>query len=60
MYFLDKMGLESNYRYEQYYWTPTGKYKLGINIRDFDISPYLTSEVVEWLETYMILPEIVE
>ena len=60
MYFLDKMGLESNYRYQQYYWTGTGKYSLGINIRDFDTSPYLTPEVVEWLETYMILPSIEE
>ena len=60
MYFLEKMELESNYRYEAYYYTNTSKYALGINIRDFDISPYLTPEVVEWLETYMILPSIEE
>ena len=60
MYFLEKMRLESNYRYEAYYYTSAGKYALGINIRDFDTSPYLTPEIVEWLETYMILPEIAD
>ena len=60
MYFLDKLGLESHYRYQKYYYTDYGKYALGINIRDFDISPYLNPEVVEWLETYMILPQITE
>ncbi len=60
MYFLDKMGLESHYRYQAYYYTDYGKYGLGINIRDFDVSPYLNPEVVEWLEAYMILPNIEE
>ena len=60
MYFLDKMGLESNYRYVKHHYTDFGKYKLATNIRDFDTNPYLTPEVVEWLETYMILPPITE
>ena len=58
MYFLDKMGLESNYRYEEYHYAY--HVLLATNIRDFNISPYLTPEIVEWLETYMILPQITE
>ena len=58
MYFLDKMGMESNYRYEEYH--PIYYTSLIANIRDFDVSPYLSPEVVEWLETYMILPNIEE
>ena len=61
MYFLDKMGLESRYRYEEYhYYTESRKYLLTTNIRDFDVSPYLNPEIIEWLETYMILPNIEE
>ena len=60
MYFLDKMGLESRYRYETYYYTESHKSLLTTNIRDFDVSPYLNPEVVEWLESYMILPNIEE
>ena len=29
-------------------------------VRNFDTSKYLTPEMVEWLETYMILPQITE
>ena len=58
MYFLDKMGLESSYRYEEYH--PEYNVLLLTDIRDFDVSPYLTPEIVEWLETYMILPDIEE
>ena len=60
MYFLDKMELESHYRYQAYYYTDYGKYTLGINIRDFDVGPYLNPDIVEWLETYMIFPQIAE
>ena len=58
MYFLDKIGLESSYRYEEYH--PEYNVLLLTDIRDFDISPYRTPEIVEWLETYMILPDIEE
>ncbi len=58
MYFLDKMGLESNYRYEEYH--PIHHTSLITNIREFNVSPYLNPEIVEWLEAYMILPNIEE
>ena len=58
MYFLDKMGLESNYRYEEN--NLTYNVVLAINIRDFDVNPYLNPEIVEWLEAYMILPNVEE
>ena len=58
MYFLDKMGLESNYRYEEN--NLTHGVVVAINIREFDVSPYLNPEIVEWLEAYMILPNIEE
>lgn len=56
LYLLDKMGERSNYDYERY----ASGVQHEVPIRDFDTSPYLTPEVVEWLETYMILPEITE
>ena len=56
MYLLDRMGERSSYDYETY---SGGKF-WEVPIRDFDTSKYLTPEVVEWLETYMILPQITE
>ena len=56
MYLIEKMGERSNYDYETY---SGGKY-WEVPIRDFDTSKYLTPEIVEWLETYMILPDISE
>lgn len=58
MHIMDTIGLPSSYRF--------GKYSLSVGHfvripdRDFDTSKYLTPEIVEWLETYMILPEITE
>lgn len=56
MYLLDKMGERSSYDYETY---SDGKFR-KVPIRNFDTSKYLTPEVVEWLETHMILPQITE
>ena len=60
MYFLDKMGLESTYHYQKVHYAEFGGIPIPSNIRDFDVNPYLNPEVIEWLETYMILPNIEE
>ena len=54
MYLLDKIGERSSYDYVTY----NGGIYYKVPIRNFDTSKYLTPEVVEWLETYMILPSI--
>lgn len=56
LYLLDKIGAKSVYNYKR--WAGDGFIK--VPVRAFDTSPYLTPEVVEWLETYLILPEITE
>ena len=57
MYLLDKIGATQRYKYEK--WNRhTGL--LEIPIRDFDVNTYLTPQIREWLETYMILPQITE
>ena len=56
MYLLDKMGERNSYDYETY---GSGKY-YEIPIRTIDVNTYLTPEIREWLETWMILPEIIE
>ena len=56
MYLLEKMGERSNYDYLTY---NGGRY-YEVPIRNFDTSKYLIPEIVEWLETYMILPDISE
>ena len=53
LYILDAIGANSTYNYREY-----NDYFQPIPIRNFDTSPYLTPEIVEWLETYMILPHI--
>ena len=58
MYLLERMGGRSNYDYERYNY---GKYGFRETpVRDFDTSKYLTPQIREWLETYMILPEIAD
>ena len=54
MYLLDKMGERSSYDYETY----SGGQYWEIPIRTIDVNTYLTPEVREWLETYMILPDV--
>ncbi len=56
MYLLDKMGERSSYDYETY---NSGKF-YRVPIRTIDVNKYLTPEIREWLETYIILPEIIE
>ena len=58
MYLLEKMGERSNYDYEKY--DNAGEYYVEIPVQKTDISKYLTPEIRQWLETYMILPEIVK
>ena len=54
MYIMDKIGERSKYDYQ--------RYNRHINlydrvpIRNTDLSKYLTPEIVEWLEKYMVLP----
>ena len=56
MYLLDRMGERSNYDYERY--NNDERYYVEIPIRTTDTSKYLTPEIIEWLETHMILPNI--
>ena len=58
LYILDKIGSRSIYDYRRY--DSFRGYFQQVPIHDFDTSKYLTPEVVEWLETYMILPQIAE
>lgn len=58
LYILDAIGARSIYDYRRY--DSFKGYFQQVPIRDFDTSKYLTPEVVEWLETYMILPEIAD
>lgn len=43
LYFVDRMGERSQYEWDD---------------RDFDPTQYLTDEIVEWIETWVALPEI--
>ena len=61
MYLLDTIG--ATQRYEKYdKWITTtrgnGYFKPLSPIPNFDVNTYLTPEIVEWLETYMILPDV--
>ena len=57
MYLLDKIGATQIYKYLK--WNRHTGF-VEIPIRDFDTSKYLTPEIRQWLEAYMILPEITE
>ena len=62
MYLIDKMGLESIYNARVYDYpnrNTTNGY-IRVPRRKVDVNIYLTPEIREWLETYMILPEIAE
>ena len=58
MYLLDRMGERISYDYERY--NNDEGYYVEIPIRTTDVTKYLTPDIVEWLETYMILPEIAD
>ena len=60
MYLLDKIGATQRNKHER--WVAgtrafNGHFIFG-SIPDFNINTYLTPEIREWLETYMILPKI--
>ena len=57
-YITESIGIENVYKYE--FWRKSGGFALRSTPIDFDTSKYLTPEMVEWLETYMILPQIME
>lgn len=62
MYLIEKMGLESIYEYHIYDYpnrNTTNDY-IRVPKREVDVDTYLTPEVREWLETYMILPDVSE
>ena len=59
MYLLDAMNEPSNYQYERYVRHSNRFIKLTQK-RNFNVNKYLTPQVREWLEAYMILPEITE
>lgn len=64
MYLLDKIGATQRYNYKK--WVATGRAYNGYftfrhtSISNFNADTYLTPEIREWLEAYMILPEITE
>lgn len=62
MYLLDKIGATQRYNYER--WVATGYAFNGYftydPTRNFNVNKYLTPEVRQWLETYIILPDISE
>ena len=54
MYIMDKIGERSKYDYQRYN-RHTNLYA-DVPIRNINVSKYLTPQIVEWLETYMVLP----
>ena len=60
MYLTEKMGVESIYEYRTYdYFTRNSNNGYTRHPRrEVDVNKYLTPEVREWLETYMILPDV--
>ena len=62
MYLIEKMGLESIYEYRIYNYPNrnTSNDYIRVPRRKIDVDIYLTPEIREWLETYMILPDVSE
>ena len=64
MYILDEIGATQRYKYSK--WVATGRAYNGYftfrntPLSNFNVNKYLTPQVRQWLETYMILPEITE
>ena len=56
MYLLERMGERSNYDYQRYNYGGYGFKKVPVHTTD--TSKYLTPQIRQWLETYMILPDI--
>ena len=62
MYLTEKMGLESIYEYRVYDY-PNRNITNGYirhPRREVDVNKYLTPPIRQWLETYMILPDVSE
>ena len=62
MYLIEKMGLESIYKYHTYDYpnrNVTNGY-IRVPWREVDVNIYLTPKVRRWLEAYMILPDVPE
>ena len=60
MYLLDKIGATQQYEYRKWVvlndkW---GYFLPFTPIPNFSVNTYLTPQIRQWLETYMILPEI--
>lgn len=56
MYFIHKMGERSKYA-DRRYDEAKGLY-VSLGTKEFDPGRYLTDEIVEWIETWVALPEI--
>lgn len=57
-YILDRVGERSSYDYRTWTGSITGLRR--VPIREIDVNTFLTPEVRDWLETYMILPSLAE
>ena len=57
-YILEHSGVENRYNY--WYKKNNDKFALRSTPIEIDLNTYLTPQIREWLETYMILPEITE
>ena len=56
MYLLERMGERSNYDYQRYNYGGYGFRR--VPVRTTNVNKYLTPQIREWLETYMILPNL--
>ncbi len=57
-YITESIGIENVYKYRS--WSKNRGFTLRPTPIEFETEKYLTPEMVEWLETYMILPQITE
>ena len=62
MYLLGKIRATQRYKYTKWIPLPNGYgyFRPFGSIPNFNVNTYLTPEIREWLETYMILPEIAD
>ena len=57
-YILEHIGVENTYNY--WSWKKNRGFALRSTPIEIDLNTYLTPQISEWLETYMILPEIIK
>ncbi len=62
MYLLDKIGATQRYVYKRWvvHNESWGYFEPFSSIPNFNVNTYLTPQIRQWLETYMILPEIAD